>query len=164
MDASWYISVTAIRAYMRIAGYRDETDGEWFDRAERELFDLASLARPVGAPRDGRWLTYRAKADIRGRRTRLDLIVSTEERAEGDLPQLVMVRSQGGNRQGAGARERRDERDGRQPITPTRSTPSTTDRDLIRRLVALADRLLDHRGITDGDRQALTEARKYLNE
>lgn len=158
MAARWYISVSAIRAYMRIAGYPDQSDGEWFDRAERELFAFAEVARPVGAPRDGKWQTWRVKADIRGRRTRLDLIVSTETRKEGDLPQLVIVRSQGGNRTGAGALARRRD------AARQRGTEPSPERELIRRLVALADRLLDHRGITDGDRQALTEARKYLNE
>lgn len=92
----WYISAAAVRQYQQIAGYAVESDGPSFDRAERELADLADqarLAKDIGpGQRSQQW---RVKATIRGRRTRLELVVSTEARPEGDLPQLIAVRNKG---------------------------------------------------------------------
>jgi hypothetical protein len=92
----WYVSAAAVKQYMAVAGYPAEDDGEWFDRAERELADLADesrLAKDVGpGQRSQQW---RVKATIKGRRTRLELVVAVEQRAEGDLPQLIAVRNKG---------------------------------------------------------------------
>jgi hypothetical protein len=90
----WYISAAAVKQYMAIAGYQPDPDGPGFDRAAKELDALAAesrLAKDVGPGQQSQ--QWRVKATIRGRRTRLELIVSLSERAEGDLPQLIAVRN-----------------------------------------------------------------------
>lgn len=96
MTMRWYITVAAVRQYMAICGYPPQTDGKHFNRARRELAELADVARlakDVGpSQRSQQW---RVKATVRGRRTRLELIVATEPRPEGPLPQLIAVRNKG---------------------------------------------------------------------
>lgn len=95
-DMRWYLSVAAVRQYMRIVGLPDVTDGPLFERAECELAQLAEeaqLARDVGPGQESQ--LWRVKATVRGKRTRLEFIVSLSERSEGDLPQLIAVRNKG---------------------------------------------------------------------
>lgn len=92
----WYITVAAVRQYMAIMDYGGGTDGPIFDRAAIELENLceqAKLARDVGPGQQSQ--LWRVKATVRGKRTRLELVVSTEQRAEGPLPQLIAVRNKG---------------------------------------------------------------------
>lgn len=92
----WYITVAAVRDYMRIQGYAGSTDGPVFDRAAIELEDLceqAKLAKDVGPDQQSQ--LWRVKATVRDKRTRLELVVSTEPRPEGPLPQLIAIRNKG---------------------------------------------------------------------
>ena len=92
----WYISVAAVRQYMAIQGYEGSPDGPVFDRAAIELEDLceqAKLARDIGPSQQSQ--LWRVKATVRGKRSRLELIVSVEARKEGPLPQLIAVRNKG---------------------------------------------------------------------
>jgi hypothetical protein len=71
-------------------------DGPVFDRAAIELEDLceqAKLARDVGPGQQSQ--LWRVKTTVHCRRTRLELIVSLEQRPEGPLPQLIAVRNKG---------------------------------------------------------------------
>lgn len=92
----WYITVAAVRQYMAICGYEGSTDGPVFDAAAIELEDIcdrAKLTREVG---DGqRSQTWRVKAKVRDKMTRLELTVATSPRPEGPLPQLIGVRNKG---------------------------------------------------------------------
>ena len=95
-DYRFYISAAAVREYMRICGLPDATDGPAFQRAEQELAALcddARLAKDVGPGQDCQ--QWRVKSTVRGKRTRLELLVSLSERSEGDLPQLIFVRNKG---------------------------------------------------------------------
>lgn len=92
----WYISAAAVKQYMAICGYEGSPDGPIFDAAAIELESLceqAKLARDVGPGQQSQ--LWRVKATVRGRRTRLELVVSVEQRAEGPLPQLIAVRNKG---------------------------------------------------------------------
>lgn len=96
MTSPWYISAAAVHDYQRICGYAVEDDGESWDRAERELIDLAASARlAVDASATQTCQLWRVKATVRGRRTRLELSVSLAARSEGPLPQLIAVRNKG---------------------------------------------------------------------
>jgi len=92
----WYLSIAAVHQYQQIAGYPIESDGPSFDRAERELAalcDEARLAKDVGPGQQSQ--QWRVKATVRGRRTRLELVVSLSDRPEGESPQLIAVRNKG---------------------------------------------------------------------
>lgn len=92
----FYISAAAVRQYMQILGRAINSDGPEFDRAAVELEQLAEearLAKDVGPGQHHQ--QWRVKATVRGRRTRLELIVSVEQRSEGPLPQLIAVRNKG---------------------------------------------------------------------
>lgn len=92
----WYISVEAVRQYMRIQGYQGSTDGPVFDAAAIELEDIceqAKLVKDVGPKQQSQ--QWRVKTEVRGKRSRLDLTVSLSERPEGPLPQLIGVRNKG---------------------------------------------------------------------
>lgn len=92
----WYISAAAVKQYMAIQGYEGSPDGPVFDRAAIELehlCDEARLAKDAGEHSPNQ--QWRVKATVRGKRTRLELIVSLEQRPEGPLPQLIAVRNKG---------------------------------------------------------------------
>jgi len=92
----WYISAAAVKQYMAIMGYAPDDDGPGFDRAAKELESLASearLAKDVGPGQHSQ--QWRVKTTVRGKRTRLELVVSLGERLEGELPQLIAVRNKG---------------------------------------------------------------------
>jgi hypothetical protein len=92
----WYISAAAVKQYMAIQGYAGSPDGPIFDRAAIELEDLceqSKLARDVSDKSP--YQQWRVKATVRGKRTRLELVVSVEQRKEGPLPQLIAVRNKG---------------------------------------------------------------------
>lgn len=92
----WYISAAAVKQYMAIQGYPPDDDGPGFDRAAKELEGLtaeARLAKDIAPGQQSQ--LWRVKATVRGKRTRLELVVSVERRAEGPLPQLVAVRNKG---------------------------------------------------------------------
>lgn len=92
----FYISVAAVRQYMAIMGYSGGTDGDEFDRAAMELDQLADQARLAKDVDDKqRSQQWRVKTTVRGKRSRLELIVSMEQRPEGPLPQLIAVRNKG---------------------------------------------------------------------
>lgn len=79
----WFMTPTAVRQYMQIAGVRD------YDRALAALILLADSAHFVRAePLAEIWRT--------GRPDRWELTVSLAARAEGDRPQLVRVTRKGG--------------------------------------------------------------------
>ena len=91
----WYISASAVRDYLRLMRRPVVDDGPEWHRAEAELIRMAEdcvareregirLPRPVRGHAD--LMQYRA-----GRPWRLALIVSTAQRSEGSLPQLVQV-------------------------------------------------------------------------
>lgn len=92
----WYISAAAVRQWMAISGRGGADDGPEFDAAAKELDALsleARLAKDVGPNQHHQ--QWRVAATVRGRRSRLELIVSTQPRPEGPLPQLVAVRHKG---------------------------------------------------------------------
>lgn len=92
----WYISAAAVKQYMAIMGHPPDDDGPGFDRAAKELDALtqeARLAKDIGPGQQSQ--LWRVKATVRGRRSRLELIVSLSARREGDLPQLIAVRNKG---------------------------------------------------------------------
>jgi len=82
----WYITRTAILDYHRIAtGSVDEPDDEQFAAAKESLVDALKIAHHVRHRRNGLDL-WRLQGS-----PRLRLLVSTAQRPEGDLPQLVRV-------------------------------------------------------------------------
>ena len=87
----WYISAHAVKRYLHVVGRRVVDDGPAFDKAEEELIELAiDTMKSNRVPKQLRaqhLLQYRS-----GRPLQLMLIVSTEVREEGKLPQLVDVR------------------------------------------------------------------------
>ncbi len=90
----WYISAAAVKQYVAICGYSADDDA--FDRAAKELEVLtrdAKLAQDVDEKH--RSQLWRVKATVRGKRTRLEFVVSLAEREEGSLPQLIAVRNKG---------------------------------------------------------------------
>lgn len=92
----WYISAAAVKQWMAISGRQGSDDGPEFDAAAIELDALsaeARLAKDVGPTQ--RHQQWRVSATVRGRRERLELIVSIAPRPEGPLPQLIAVRHKG---------------------------------------------------------------------
>lgn len=92
----WYISAAAVKQFMAIAGYIGSPDGPIFDRAAIELEDACSqarLAKDIGPGQASQ--LWRVKWTVRGKRTRLEFVVSVEQRPEGPLPQLIAVRNKG---------------------------------------------------------------------
>jgi hypothetical protein len=98
----WYITATAVKEYQEIAGLPIESDGQSFDRAERELAEIcddATLAKAAGEANRNAAI-YKAKTTVRGKIARLELYVAEYPRPEGPLAQLVRVRFKGGARTG----------------------------------------------------------------
>lgn len=90
----WYLSAAAVREYCRIAGLPDDDGGPAWAQAEDELGEIAEAAREYRVESHRTlYRTARRQVGDRQQRQRLELTVSTIERAEGDLPQLVRVRS-----------------------------------------------------------------------
>lgn len=90
----WYITVAAAKQWMAIQGYPAEDDGDWWDTAEKELFAMQhdpSLVHKKTLP-GGRIQEWHVYAPVRGHRAKIELTVSTDDRPEGHLPQLVRVR------------------------------------------------------------------------
>jgi hypothetical protein len=91
-----YISAAAVKQFMVIMGYQGSADGPVFDRAAIELEQACEQARLArDADEKSRYQQWRVKWTVRGKRSRLELIVSTEPRPEGPLPQLIAVRNKG---------------------------------------------------------------------
>ncbi len=82
----WYITQRAAEEYRELRGWPD--DDEHFDRAEDDLLELARQAHHVRTQDNGLEL-YRGPSP-----GRLRLLVSTAQRVEGELPQLVQVLAQ----------------------------------------------------------------------
>lgn len=85
----WYITAQAVRDYVRIAGLGDPADEAVFDAAEDALMAIAEATAASGrvpARLDTGALRYRGPKPLR-----LNLIVTTDPRPEGPLPQLVRV-------------------------------------------------------------------------
>lgn len=85
MPYRWYLSARAVREYAALARLGNPDDEAVFDRAESQLGAIAQKAHHLRDQANGLQL-WRG-----GRPLRLRLLVSTAERAEGDLPQLVSV-------------------------------------------------------------------------
>jgi hypothetical protein len=78
-----------VQDYLSLRGRGPVTDGPEWDRAERELIEMAIETVASGrVPRamDSGALRYRGPKPLR-----LALVVIHDARAEGDLPQLVRV-------------------------------------------------------------------------
>lgn len=89
MGGPWYITVRAVGDYLRLQGRPVVTDGPEFDRAERELIDIAirlDAKGPTPQTRESGSLVYR---DGRPRNWRYT--VQPAPRSEGSKPQLVRV-------------------------------------------------------------------------
>lgn len=91
----WYISARAVREYLELTGRPAATDGPEWDRAERELMELAEkcaelerlgIKQPQPVASSPGLVRYRGPRPLR-----LNLVVSTAQRPEGGLPQLVNV-------------------------------------------------------------------------
>lgn len=89
----WYLSVSAVRDYLRIMGRPDATDGPVFHRAEEELMRICERAAELAdAKPDGPSLGKSGSLLYRGGKPlRLRLLVAPDPREEGRLPQLVRV-------------------------------------------------------------------------
>ena len=104
-DSPWYISAAAVRQYLAILSIRalespDEATDVDFNFAEDELVRIAREARFHTTTASG-LLEYRGTVPhgnrhrLRYPEPRLTLLVSTERREEGPLPQLVQVLQRG---------------------------------------------------------------------
>ena len=90
----WYVSAHAVRRWMMITGRNAE---EHFDDASDELIELAAATwaryeeggRAPKVSRTGAYVYRSAYVTVRGRRDRVDMVVSMERRPEGPKPQLV---------------------------------------------------------------------------
>lgn len=85
----WYITASAVHDYAALARLGDSADDDVFARAEVALMELAEETVASGRkPRlmDSGALVYRGPRPLR-----LGLVVVTERRPEGPLPQLVRV-------------------------------------------------------------------------
>lgn len=91
-DYRWYLSAVAVRQWLAIRGLPDDDGGPYWGIAERELGELAEIARDTGQRSRSGAQTWRAKWTIQGRRRRVELTVMPDPRPEGPLPQLVQVR------------------------------------------------------------------------
>jgi phage terminase large subunit-like protein len=85
----WYISARAVREYAALTGLGDADDESVFAAAEEELIAIAE--ETVASGRRPRRLRTGALVYRGPRPRRLRLVVVTEPRPEGPLPQLVRV-------------------------------------------------------------------------
>lgn len=98
-DSPWYLSVRAVSEYASILGL-DPHNEDHFDHCEDELVTVASAAKFEHITTGG-LLEYRgavppnSRDRLQSREHRLVLLVSTERRDEGNLPQLVAVKLRG---------------------------------------------------------------------
>jgi len=100
-DSPWYLTIAACEQYAAILGLDPEEDAN-FDRCEDELVAIARVAKFVKNCDSG-LQEYRGRVPaesvllLRNRtpENRLVLLVSTERRDEGNLPQLVRVKLRG---------------------------------------------------------------------
>lgn len=93
-DWPWYITVSAVRQYMQLAGLTGEPEdtNPNFLRAQDELGDLSLTAKPViGKDTESGAVIYRGKVTIKGKRRRIECTVMPIPRTEGALPQLLRV-------------------------------------------------------------------------
>jgi hypothetical protein len=103
----WYMTIAAMRQYMRIAGYggsAEETNPN-FTAAERELgahCAAAHLTSQKTASGVQIYRTGRVTVGRSGRKTRLQFSVAPAPRAEGGKPQLVSIADKDGGRQRRG--------------------------------------------------------------
>lgn len=97
MTWRWYISIAAVRDYMRIAGLRGELEesNPDFMLAQNHLGQHSLTAKPVpGKDTASGAAIYRSVGKYRlpnGRRVRLEFTVMPVPRVEGALPQLIRV-------------------------------------------------------------------------
>lgn len=92
----WYITISAVRQYMEIAGLRGELEDTNLDflAAQEALGRWSREARLVRGKDVHGALVYRTgKIKLTGRTTRLQFLVQPIPRVEGALPQLVSVRT-----------------------------------------------------------------------
>lgn len=98
-DSPWYISARAVGEYAALIGMQSDND-DHFDRCEDDLVAIASAATFCQITSGG-LLEYRGAVPVnrrdllRGREHRLVLLVSSEKRPEGNLPQLVSLKLRG---------------------------------------------------------------------
>lgn len=96
----WYLSARAVSECCALLRLGDSDDDAVFDRAEDVLFDIVSSAKHYRDQNNGLQL-WRSTIPVGLRKPgskseyRLDLLVSTAVRDEGDLPQLVTVKLRG---------------------------------------------------------------------
>lgn len=92
----WYITIAAVRQYMEIAGLGGvlELDNPDFAAAQEALGQWSLDARLIHGKDVHGSLVYRSgKIKLNGKTTRLQFLVHPVPRAEGELPQLVSVRT-----------------------------------------------------------------------
>lgn len=91
----WYFTADVVRQWLHLTGRRDDDGGRNWGIAEQELGQLAEQARDTGKRTDSGAHIYRTKARVHGRtRTvRVEFTVMMDARPEGDLPQLLRVRT-----------------------------------------------------------------------
>lgn len=85
----WYIAARAVRDYLALRGRPAVDDGPEWERAERELIEIA--AATVASGRQPRAMESGALRFRGPQPLRLGLVVVPAPRIEGDLPQLVRV-------------------------------------------------------------------------
>lgn len=101
MQGQWYITISALRQFMELAGYRGEPEdtNPDFLASERELIDATGFSRDTGRLTDSGAMIHRTgnlRLGPNGRvRGRLEFTVSPTPRREGDRPQLIRVRLKG---------------------------------------------------------------------
>jgi hypothetical protein len=89
IQGPWYVTVSAVRDYLRIRGKPESDDGPDFEQAESELVELARAIVATG--KSGVELDSGAYRFRGPKPLRLRLTVTYDKRPEGNLPQLVAV-------------------------------------------------------------------------
>lgn len=85
----WYITVRAVRDYLRLTGQPDVTDGPVFDRAAAEIGEIAAKLDAKGPTPQVTESGARIYREGRPRCWRYT--VKPAPRAEGSSPQLVRI-------------------------------------------------------------------------